>query len=108
METLVSQVSAVTWTRVDDGRYDTYVWVHNEGSVLAAWEVRVVLPQGATLTGATAVSRTFVDGTWVFKPSRGDLGAGLVYLFGFSGTTGSSRFSLGSCTVNGSPCDPFR
>lgn len=103
--TIATRISAVAWTRAADGRFDTYMWVHNEGSVPATWQVRVRLPQGATLTGATAVTRTSVGGAWVFKPIVGELRAGMVYLFGFSGTTGSSRFSLNSCTVNDSPCD---
>ena len=103
-----SDLNAVYWTRVDDGRFDTFVWVHNDGSASAKWDVKVKLSDGAKLTGSTAVNRTFVDGTWVFTSTKGSLGAGLVYLFSFSGTTGSTRFSLRSCTVNGSPCEPFR
>jgi len=103
-----SSVSAVQWSRVFDGRFDTYIWVHNDGPTSAGWEVRVKLPDGAKLTGSTAVNRTFVDGTWVFTSTKGNLGADLVYLFSFSGTTSSSRFSLRSCTINGSPCEPFR
>jgi len=104
---LSSEVIAVQWTSVLDGRYETYIWVHNEGSKPAAWEVQIVLTKGATVTGSTAVNRTLVDGTWVFTSTRGSLGAGLVYLFRFSGATGSTKFSLRSCTVNGSPCDKF-
>lgn len=103
-----SDLNAVYWTRVDDGRFDTFVWVHNDGSASTNWDVKVKLSDGAKLTGSTAVNRTFVDGTWVFTSTKGNLGAGLVYLFSFSGTTGSTRFSLRSCTVNGSPCEPFR
>ena len=103
----VSSLSAVQWSRVFDGKFDTFVWVHNDGSKPTSWEVRVKLPDGAKLTGSSAVNRTFVDGTWVFTSTKGTLGAGLVYLFSFSGTTSSSRFSLRSCTVNGSPCEPF-
>ncbi|HZM76753.1 MAG TPA: hypothetical protein VFC19_13555 [Candidatus Limnocylindrales bacterium] len=105
---LASQLSAVYWSRAFDGRYDTYIWIHNEGPTSATWEVRVKLPDGARLTDSSAVNRTSVDGTWVFTSTKGSLGAGLVYLFSFSGTTGSSRFSLRSCTVNGAPCEPFR
>jgi hypothetical protein len=104
---LDSSLSAVYWSRVSDGRYDTYVWVHNDGFAPTTWEVRVSLPDGAKLTGSSAVNRTLVDGTWVFTSTKGSLGAGLVYLFSFSGTTSSSRLSLRSCTVNGSPCEPF-
>jgi hypothetical protein len=102
-----ADLKAVYWTRVDDGRFDTFVWVHNDGSATSKWDVRVRLSDGAKLTGSTAVSRTFVDGAWVFTSAKGTLGAGMVYLFSFSGTTGSTRFSLRSCTVNGSPCEPF-
>jgi len=103
-----SSLSAVHWSKVSNSRYDTFIWVHNDGSAAATWEVKVKLPESAKLTGWSAVNRTFVDGTWVFTSTKGSLGAGLVYLFSFSGTTGSSRFSLRSCTVNDSPCEPFR
>jgi hypothetical protein len=103
-----SSLSAVHWSMMANGRFDTFVWVHNDGSASAAWEVKVKLPDGAKLTGSSAVNRTLVDGAWVFTSTRGNLGAGLVYLFSFSGTTSSSGFSLRSCTVNGSPCEPFR
>ena len=103
-----SNLSAVQWSRVARGRFDTFLWIHNGGFAPVDWEVRVRLPSGAKLTGSYAVNRTFDDGTWVFTSTRGSLGAGLVYLFSFSGTTSSTRFSLRSCSVNGSPCEPFR
>lgn len=102
-----SGLSAVQWSRVGNGRFDTFLWVHNDSPASASWEVQVRLSDGAKLTGSSAVNRTYVDGVWVFTSTKGSLGAGLVYLFSFSGTTGASRFSLRSCTVNGSPCEPF-
>jgi hypothetical protein len=102
-----AELSAVHWSRVSNGKFDTFVWVHNDGPGEATWQVKVKLPDGAKVTGSSAVNRTSVDGSWVFTPTKGSLKANLVYLFSFSGTTGSSRFSLRSCTVNGSPCEPF-
>jgi hypothetical protein len=102
------EVNAVYWTTTWYGNYDTYVWVHNEGTSDAAWEVRITLPAGATVNTAMAAQRSYVDGAWFFKPSRGRLlPGGQVYLFAFSGTKPSGRFSLRSCTVNGLGCRSF-
>jgi hypothetical protein len=103
-----SDLAAVHWSTVSNGRFDTFIWVHNDGLAAADWAVRVRLSSGAELAGSFAVNRRFDNGTWVFTSTKGSLGAGLVYLFSFSGTTGSGGFSLTSCTVNDSPCQPFR
>lgn len=101
-------MSAVQWTMVFDGNYEAFVWVRNEGTTAAPWEVRVTLPPGATVTRTMSVDKRQSGGAFVFTSPGGDLAPGKVYLFGFSGAAGDGRFSLRSCTVNGVACAPFR
>jgi hypothetical protein len=100
-------VTAVWWTSVAKHSYETYIWVYNQGPEPLMWEVQVTLHKKATVTGSMAVNHTFVNDVWVFTPTRAPLGGGMVYLFGFSGSTVSGKFGVTSCTVNGSPCVPF-
>jgi hypothetical protein len=101
-------MSAVQWTMAFDGNYEAFVWVRNEGTKAAPWEVRVTLPAGATVTRTMSVDKRQSGGAFVFTSPAGDLAPGKVYLFGFSGAAADGRFSLRSCTVNGVACVPFR
>ena len=65
------------------------------GTADAAWEVRIKLPDGATVATTMAAQKSYVDGTWIFKPSRGSLlPGGRVYLFAFSGQKPDGRFGF--------------
>lgn len=108
LEATPAAMSAVQWTLAFDGNYEAFVWVRNEGTKAAPWEVRVTLPAGATVTRAMSVEKRQSGGAFVFTSPGGDLAPGKVYLFGFSGAAGDGRFSLRSCTVNGVACAPFR
>ncbi len=103
-----TRLSAVYWTTTWRSNYDAYVWVNNDGTTDAAWEVRIKLPPGTTISTTMAAQKSYADGTWTFKPTRGRmLPGGRVYLFAFSGTKPSGGFGLRSCAVNGKACRPF-
>lgn len=101
-------LSAVYWTNTWNSNYDTYVWVGNDGTESATWEVRIKLPPGATINTTMAARKSYVDGTWVFTPTRSPLRAGRVYLFAFSGNRKSGPFALSLCLINGADCVRFR
>lgn len=102
-----ARLSAVYWTTTWNSNYDTYVWVRNEGAEAADWEVRIQLPEGATVSTALAVRASYVDNTWVFTSTRGQLRPHHIYLFAFSGRA-TERFGLHLCSINGSSCARFR
>lgn len=107
-ESVSQSLSAVYWTAYGSSSYDTYVWVSNEGEEPVDWQVRVKLPDGATISDSMAVSRSYVDGVWTFKSGSGRLlPGGRVYLFAFSGSKKSGSFALRSCMVNASACVKF-